>query len=154
MSSKNAKAYSEVYSILNLLSDEYKNKLPQKLIGIIKTIKDDSYNPHYTLAKNINEQGLSDKSLAILTFLNLNYWCNNEDKEKIIKKLNENEQKYQLKMQNSHTMHFLNQDKILEVEHSNEIKVCESQKLIEVKSGLFTKILNKIKYFFINKKGE
>ena len=93
MENTNDKVYSEVYSLLQLLGDEYIYKLPIKLVDFIKRKKDDSYNPTYSLTKDITSQGISKLALSMITLFNIKYWCTSAEKEIILNKLLDNEKK-------------------------------------------------------------
>lgn len=88
---KNNEMYSEVYSILALLGEEYINKLPEKLIKFIKKNKLNSYNPQYSLDKPLNEQAIQKNSIAMIVLLNYKYWAENDsDKREIFMMIKEN----------------------------------------------------------------
>ena len=44
-----ARAYSEVYEFINVLGNEYKNKIPEKLYLKIETKRDKTYIPKYDI---------------------------------------------------------------------------------------------------------
>jgi len=90
--------YSEVYSILNMLGEEYIDKLPPKLVEFIEKEKVASYSPVYTLDKSIEEQNISEDALAMITFFNLKYWCQADEKEELLKILQRNEKQYKMFM--------------------------------------------------------
>lgn len=93
ISTQNAKMYSEVYSILNILGDEYKSLLPQKLYNFIKENKFKDYTPIYNENIPFSQQDISKESVAFICMLHYNYWCKTEEeKAKINKILAYNEQ--------------------------------------------------------------
>ena len=78
--------YSEVYSILNLLGNNYIAKLPKSLFKMIEEEKSSTYNPQYSEDKSLNEQNIKRESLSMIALFHLNYWCNsNEEKEQLKK---------------------------------------------------------------------
>lgn len=79
------RTYSEVYGIINMLGEYYKNKLPQKLYNLIEEERDTQYNPKYTLDKNIEEQNIQKRSMAMIMLLHLNYWCETEEEKNQIR---------------------------------------------------------------------
>lgn len=84
--SSTKESYSEVYEIINFLGDEYINKIPKKLYEFIENNRDKDYRPNFnkTNLESLNEQSISRKAVAILAFLNLNYWVeDNYKKEKL-----------------------------------------------------------------------
>ena len=80
------KAYSEVYSFLNTLGDEYISKIPNKIYLVIEENRDKTYNPEYLIDQEVTTKTFSKEALALIAALNLQYFC--EDKE-VKKKLNE-----------------------------------------------------------------
>ena len=85
-------AYSEVYEILNLLEDEYKNRVPKKVIEFFERERDEKYNPIIEIDVPLDKQNLKRETMVLLAILNMNYWCDNEDeKQEMLKSFNENE---------------------------------------------------------------
>ena len=79
MNIKTKEIYSEVYQILNLLGNEYKNKLPVSLINMLTEKREINYNPNYTEDRPLSEQNIKKETIAIIVLLYLNYWCENEN---------------------------------------------------------------------------
>ena len=89
-----AKAYSEVYSLLNTMSPKYIYALPEKLYSIIEEKRDKSYNPTFDLSMPIYKQNISKNATALICILHYNYWCTSEEeKNKIDKVLKYNTEK-------------------------------------------------------------
>ena len=145
MSNNNARAFSEVDSILNCLNSDYINMLPKEIIDLIKKNKDDSYQPKYTLSKEICEQKISILALSIITWLNLKYWCNIEDKSEILKILENNEKKYQNEMKIKENLIFNADEKKIDAQKS------ESISLVTPPKNVFLNFWNKIINFFTKK---
>lgn len=78
-------SYSEVFEIINLLGNEYKNKIPKKLYKFIEEHRDKKYIPKFHLKniESLNCSSVSRKAIAIIAFLNQNYW--NQDQNNIEK---------------------------------------------------------------------
>ena len=80
--------YSEVYEILQLLGANYINKLPDKLYKEITKKRKISYLPKFIIkGKEIDESKISKDAVAILGFLNLKYFVDNEEEKKRIKEI-------------------------------------------------------------------
>lgn len=85
-------AYSEVDSILDQMEEEYVNRIPLDIRKIIKDEKNKEYNPIIVLSEDRLEKELNRNTIAILAWLNLNYWCDNEkEKENLIEIYKEND---------------------------------------------------------------
>ncbi len=78
-----SKAYTEVYNIINCMSDEYKEKIPNKVIQTIKYKMDKNYEFNIDL-DNINDLELMDDTEKILSVLYTDY-ISSEEERKIIK---------------------------------------------------------------------
>ena len=74
MDIKTKEIYSEVYQVLNLLENDYLNKLPDSLINMLREKRDVNYNPQYTADIPLNEQNIKKETIFIIVLLYLNYW--------------------------------------------------------------------------------
>ena len=137
------RAYSEVYSFINTLGNEYIEKIPNKIYYIIRDNRDKEYNPIYKKEQTLKEGVLSHEALCLHSALNLQYWSNdNEEKNLLKQKYIENTKKEQEKY--SYDNLFKNKSKIVE-NISNEQ---EHKEVIEYKESIFTRIKNWFKRLF------
>lgn len=143
MNIKTKEIYSEVYQVLNLLGNEYIDKLPNSLFNMLKEKRNISYTPQYIEDIPLNKQNIKKETLAIIALLHLNYWCENE-KEKIELKqiLKNNEDKYQQELRNKY-----NPENIFK-KHKRENIVEDQVSMIEYKEPLFKRFISKIKSIF------
>ena len=93
MNDNDKKIYSEVYSVLNLLGEEYINKLPAKLFEFIKNKRIKTYNPEYTLEVDLDKQNIQKDSLTMLAIINYKFWTQNEEEKRELFNLFKNNQK-------------------------------------------------------------
>lgn len=84
MENELAKAYSEVYEILKYIPLEQYNKIPKEVVNVFKTKRDKSYKVRINPALPLESQNLQRKTLILLSVLNLDYWCQEEDREEIL----------------------------------------------------------------------
>ena len=84
---KQAKMYSEIYEILEILGDYYKNKIPKKTINLIKESKLEDYTPKYSRNIPLYKQKIDRKVVVFICMLHYNYWCESEEEKKQIKKI-------------------------------------------------------------------
>lgn len=99
-------AYKEVSQILNLLGNEYKSKIPSNVLTLLEegwkesNKKQDGINVQdkNELAKAIQNGKISRNALAIISILNIKYWTDEEEKQKLKAIYDENEEKYQNKI--------------------------------------------------------
>ena len=101
-------AYAEILEILDYMEEEYVNKIPQKLIKVIKENASDTYERHLDANVPLEEQEISEKTTAILAMLMLNYWCESpEQKQELTDMFNENERKYQEELQRKYEINII-----------------------------------------------
>ena len=89
------KAYTEVNCLLQYLPQSYLDKLPKKLMELIRDQSDTQYNIYIDTNKSLLEQNFSDKAIALIAVLKYNYWSTDEEKQQLEKILYENENAYQ-----------------------------------------------------------
>ena len=74
-------AYAQVDSFIEMLDDMYINMIPRKLRYFFKQEKDINYNKPVVPDIPIKNQNLTREALALIAFLNLNYWCKDKDEK-------------------------------------------------------------------------
>lgn len=162
--------YSELYSILNMLGEEYITKLPEKIYARIENERDIEYNPVYVKDVELEKQGVSEQALASIAYFNLNFWSETIEEKAILNKLFASEEQEEPEKQQEQqsikedTPIEDNTDSVQIEENTQEQKQEEEQateteninqeetSLIIHKEGFFTRIINKIKEFFSRKK--
>ena len=83
-----------VYIADEVLDTSLVEKVPDKLRELFKREKDKYHYKKIDLYTPISEQGLKDETLAIIAFLNLKYWCEDEEERARLEKIyEENENK-------------------------------------------------------------
>ena len=148
MNIKNKEIYSEVYQVLNLLGNDYIDKLPTRLINMLREKREVNYSPEYTEDIPLKEQNMKKETMAIIVLLYLNYWCEDENEKLEVKQiLKSNEDKYQLELRERY-----NSDNIFK-NYKQEPKKVEANiedetSMIPYKKSIFRKIINKLKSVF------
>lgn len=137
----NDKVCAEVYSILNVLGENYINKLPSKTYKAIENQKDDTYYPKYDANIDINKQGISKEALSIITLFNIKYWANEEKRDLLIKIIDKNKKKITQELDKRYENIF----------EANKTISAEETSLIQTKQSFWNKLISKIKGLF--KKG-
>ena len=139
-------AYSEVCTILNMLEDEYKERVPKNVINFFEEERDKEYNPIINVNIPLEKQNLRRKTIVLLAILNLNYWCDSEEeKQEILDSFAKNEELKRLKEKELTENYNINNlfNKIENTENKTEVS------LIEYKEQNFIqKIISKIKSLF------
>jgi len=145
------KAYAEVYCIINLLDEDYKNKIPLKLINFFNEEKDNNYNAVINPDVSLEKQNLLKETVDILAMLKLHYWCKNkEEEQELLNLLNENEKRHQAELREKYNPDDLfkrnvktNTEPIIHntVEQNHEL-------LVYPKENVFSRIIRRIKSLF------
>ena len=142
-------AYAEIDTFLDLLDEYYRNKIPPKLREYFKKEKDVNYIKNINPNQPIKEQNLKEETLALIAMLNLQYWCEDENEKKELKRIyEENEKKYQIKLREKY-----NPDNIFKNKPKN-IQVNQPQQtaMIEYKEDSLLKRIKKLIWKFLNRK--
>lgn len=139
-------AYAEIDEILNLLEDQYREKVPEKVRIFLKEEKMPDYTPTIDVNIPLIQQNLKRETIVLLAILNINYWCENEEeKQFFLNELAKNEEeKKKLKEKYNPDNLFKNKQEKL-IDESMQT----GQELIEYKETNFiSKLLKKIKQLF------
>ena len=132
--------YSEIYGILEVLGENYKKKLPSKLLKQISEEKNPQYQPNYNITDNIN---LAKETKGIIALFKTNYWCESEiEKQELLKKFKDNEQKYRKIIQEKYDIYNIFEKRKNKKTEENTII---QNSIIQYKENLIHKILKKIK---------
>ena len=124
-------AYSEINNILNHIEKEYYQKIPIQLIDFFK---DNAlgYGLYYDDKGNLKISKLAEQ---ILCYINLKYWATEEEKQDLLIKYNENQEK----INESYDI-----SKIFEQKKLQKVEKIEETHLI-INISWFQKIITKIK---------
>lgn len=130
-------AYSEIDAFLNIISVENREKVPKYLRDLFNKEQDENYIKVISPDIPIKKQELKEETLAIIAWLNLEYWCQDENEKKRLKEIYENnEVKY---------------NDILQVEFSpNEVfkqkeEVTSNIPIVKNKESIIKRMINKIR---------
>jgi len=137
-----SKAYADIYYILGCLDDEYKKKIPKKLIDFFRDNAEPYYLSDIDITKPLIEQNISQETEQLICLLNLNYWCDQNEKQELLKKYELNEQEIEAQLQNKYDIKF---NKIFQIEDVKAIAIIE-------KENIFSKILKLLKRIMSKKK--
>lgn len=138
-------AYSEVYEVLNYLGEDYKERIPSKLLYLFEKSKINNYD--------VNLNNISRNALVIISILNLRYWEKSPDKiEKLKNIYNENEIRFQKRVnqyKEKWNSKNINNSNFIE---NNNIKNQEEKKYLIVRNeSIFSFIKRFIKKLFSKK---
>ena len=146
-------AYSEIDEFLSLLTEEERNKIPERLRDFFKENKDKYYQKNINPNLPIKDQNLLEETLTLIAFLNLKYWCEDEkEKERLTAIYLENDKKYHenLKNQLPHTSFTF--DPPNPTIHKPETNMTKTDILVpNEKISLFQRFIKTITKMFIKK---
>lgn len=125
------KCLVEVDEVLNHLSKEELNKIPEDVLKGIKKHKDKEYMWKYDESKRLEEQRFDRNTIVILSYINMEYLLSKEQKD-LMEKIHElNEQNFANEIQEKYDSKdlFKNKNKTnINVENENAIAKLENNK--------------------------
>lgn len=137
-------AYSEVDEFLDVISAWNRNKVPEYLREFFNKEKDANYIKGINPNIPIKEQALKEEALAIIAWLNLEYWCQDEEEKKRLREIYaKNEERY-----NELSQIAFNPDNVFKQRENLNLKV----PVVQNKKSKIKKIILKIKNMFLNKR--
>ena len=141
------KCLVQLDEVLKYLSIEDLEKIPFEIRNSIKQQKDKEYIWKYDKRNALKEQELDRKTVALLSYLNMEYLLNPEQKEymETIHKINEQKIEKEKQKQDRYNYDNLFNNKTSTV--IQEENISENVSILEYKESLFKKIINKIKIF-------
>lgn len=140
-----ANAYTEVYGILEQLSEEDFNKIPPQVVETIRENQNSEYDFELDEELELKDQKLLPETKAILFNLFRDYLSEPWQKEKIIKMQAEERYKNELEKHKKYENFNVFQNNIAKCEKEREP---EHTELVKYKETIFKRIINKIKSFF------
>lgn len=145
MNIETRQAYSEVNKFLELIGEEMSNQIPLKLRKFFKREMDKNYIPTIDTKIPIKEQRLKRKTIAIIAGLNLQYWCQDEERKKeLLEVYSNNEKKYQEELREKY-----NPDDVFKTEKNNDYQLAFAE-TSEILKQLGKKYIDKIPKEILN----
>lgn len=140
-----ANAYTEVYGILEQLSEEDFNKIPPQVVETIRENQNSEYDFELDEELELKDQKLLPETKAILFNLFRDYLSETWQKEKIIKMQAQERKKNELEKQKKYKTDITD---IFENNKTNSKANKTHTELVEYKENIFRKLINKIKKLF------
>ena len=136
MLTQDKNVYSEVCAILEILGKTYIEKIPKQLYDFFCDMKNNDYACNFKATIPIEKQNISDETITIISYLYIQYWCENEtEKQELIRLYRDNDSKYEQLQQEKY--------EIFKRKESSQKEELEETHLIPV-----SKNYNFIKRFF------
>ncbi len=141
-----AKAYAEIDVIIENALTDLTSRIPKSFIKFIKENKQKDYTFKLDSLKPLHEQNMMEETKAILTIMYRDFFCSQEEKEKINDILLKNDNKYNQELEEKYNADLLFKD------HKKEINISTSQQLViyDENKNIFHKLKNFFKKIFRN----
>lgn len=132
------KSLVEAEVLLNQLEPKYKNKIPNSFWKYVQENKDKNYQFYIDFSKTLENQNIMSDTVAILTYVNIEYLLNEEQKKFFKQMLIKNEEIAESKKKEKYSIDIFN-EKQKKLNTNLPIKISEKWHI---------RIINKIKKFF------
>ncbi len=133
----------EVETILEKLDTTYKNKIPKELWEFIRQNKDTDYSFYYDDGISLINQELNADTVAILTYINMEFLLNDKQKREI-KNILVNDELISEKKKKE----LYDPDDLFKTKAKKSGKIEDSVAMVEYKKSIFIKIKNWFKRTF------
>lgn len=141
----NGNIIAEVKHYLKGIKQKDIDKLPKKLIQYINNNASRDYKCNFDYNAPLKDISILDATRGFIGMICYNYWCDTEElKKQFLKKLNENEIKYQEKLKKDYEYDNLFRNNITKTREDEK----ENVSLVNIEDGIFQKIIKKIKSIF------
>ena len=141
------KRLCEVEYILSKLEKSYQEKIPKEIWQFINENKDKTYVYNYDDNKKLIDNNIHIDTIAILTYINIQYLLNEEQKKLINNKLLNDNSIFENKMREKYNPDNLFKKRTKQ-EETIEHTVTNEVAMVKYNESLFKKIWNKILSIF------
>lgn len=142
-------ALAEVADILKHIKKEERDMVPNSFIEFIEENKSKTYKVDLDYTQEISNMKLKEKTKALLSYMYIKYWANEDEKNEFISKAKENDIKYEQEQREKYDIDKIFNSRKNNVDLNEDINKIQNLP-IEVKNKNFIqKILEKIKRLFI-----
>lgn len=93
MSAEYRQALNEVLKVLEFIEEDLYNKIPKEIITFYEANKSLTYEPDITFCEDVNNLNISQKAKEILAGLYLDYMADDEEKQEMWYRIDENRKK-------------------------------------------------------------
>lgn len=129
-------AYAEVFEILKYMDKKIVMKTPVEILQFFKDNKDDNYISNIDKKDIFNKNNISEDTLRVLSWLNINYWVGENKKKDLINRYRENDFKYEIELKNIYES---SSKELFKEDNKSEIKL---PVVIEEKKNIFRRIFD------------
>lgn len=137
-----SEAAVEVLDILRHVDSENVKKIPTKFIEFLEENKSKEYKCNLDHSKKIKEMELKPKTEAILGFIYLKYWADEEGKKKFEQRMEENEKFFENELKQDFDNNMFQQNIVEEQRETDNNLLAECKK-----ESFISKVVNKIRKY-------
>ena len=140
---------AEVIWYLKGIKQEDIEKIPEKTIRYLNENASKEYKCEFDYNKPLKDLKLLDETRGIIGLLCYKYWCVTEEQKKnYLKKLSENERKYQKELEQKYALNYVSGD-----DNNDAVENKQANKtMVEYEEPIIKRIINKIKGLFVKNK--
>ena len=136
-------AISETLEILKHTNKDAKRKISKNFLIFLKSNKSKTFEIKQDYSKPIRELELNPKTEAILGIIYLKYWASKEERDRFIKRVNENEKYLETEFKKADVGDLFKHNKVDVADNNKEENLPQPQ----IKESLFKRLINRIKLF-------
>ena len=138
--------YSEVFEFINLLDDEYCEKIPYNIVKIIIDERDKNYIPKFTsIDEFFKDDSTSGEAKLLVVYLYLKYWYKTlENFDNLKNKIIHNEKQFLLNV-NKYFKKHISKDSITSIYNERNLKKDDKSIDILKKENKFIMFLDRIR---------
>jgi len=92
--------YAEVYEVLKYMDKKIVMRVPLEILQLFKNNKDNNYISKIDKNDIFNKNNITEDTLKVLSWLNINYWSDENKKKELISLYRENDLKYEIELKN------------------------------------------------------
>lgn len=91
-----ADLYAEVFEILSCMDKQTVMKIPMEMLELLKEERNKDYVSRIDKEDLFNVNNIDQRTVDLITWFNINYWADEEEKARLIENCKENDRKTEL----------------------------------------------------------
>ena len=139
-----AEASAQINEIIQYMPKSKEEKVPYKLRDFFKKVAIQNDELKIDPYKPLNEQNLTNKTKDLIAILYRNYWCDEEKRKLLDKKLIQNDMQYEMKLEKKYDVDNIFNKRIKSTDIPREDV---NNSLSIIKENFLKKLINKIRKF-------
>lgn len=91
-----ADLYAEVFEILSCMDKQTVMKIPMEMLELLKEERNKNYVSRIDREDLFNVNNIDQRTVDLITWFNINYWADEEEKARLIENCKENDRKAEM----------------------------------------------------------